>query len=176
MKTHFQMMAGYNRWANARLYAAVAGLPDEVYRRDVGLFFGSVHRTLNHLVLTDLIWLRRIDGKGEDMGVALDRVLYEDHRDLVAARLATDDRLGGFIDAIPEEGFADDFRYSNTAGVPFTQPLAQILAHLFNHQTHHRGQTHSGLSILGAAPPSLDMIGFHRGIAAPSPEAMIGPA
>ena len=176
MKAHFQMLAGYNRWANARIYAAAAALPDEAYRRDVGLFFGSVHRTLNHLVLTDLIWLRRIDGKGEDMGVALNRVLYADHRDLVAARLAADDRLGGFIDSIPEEGFAVDYHYSNTAGVPFTQPLAQILAHLFNHQAHHRGQAHSGLSILGACPQSLDMIGFHRGVSAPSPEAMTGAA
>ena len=174
MKAHFQMLASYNRWANAWLYAAAAALPGEAYRRDVGLFFGSVHRTLNHLVLTDQIWLGRIDGKGEALGVALDRVLHDDYRDLVAARRATDDRLSGFIDSVSEEVFAIDYHYTNTAGVPFIQPLSQILAHLFNHQAHHRGQVHSGLSILGAAPPSLDMTGFHRGISAPTREAMVG--
>ncbi len=175
MKAHFQMMAAYNRWANAWLYAAAAALPAEGYRRDLGLFFGSIHRTLNHLVLTDQIWLGRIDGKGEMSG-PLNRVLHEDHRDLVEARLSIDDRFGAFIDSVPEEGFALDYDYTNTAGVPFTQPLAQILAHLTNHQAHHRGQAHSGLSILGVVAPSLDMIGFHRGIPAPSAEAMTGVA
>ena len=61
MKSYFQMMAAYNRWANGRLYDAAAGLPDELYRKDIGLFFKSLHGTLNHLVVTDRIWMH-LDG------------------------------------------------------------------------------------------------------------------
>ena len=175
MKAYFQMMAGYNGWANAWLYAAAAKLPEEAYRRDVGLFFGSIHRTLNHLVLTDQIWLGRVDGQGETPG-PLDRVPYELHRDLVEARLAADDRLVTFIASVPEDGFSAGYSYRNLSGALFTQPLEHILAHLLNHQAHHRGQAHSGLSIVGAEPPSLDMVGYHRGVPAPDREAMLSAA
>jgi uncharacterized damage-inducible protein DinB len=59
MKHHFLMLARYNAWANARLYKAVGALPDELYRRDVGIYFKSLHGTLNHLLATDRIWMRR---------------------------------------------------------------------------------------------------------------------
>ena len=61
----FQMFAGYNAWANERLYAAVAELPDEEYRADHGAFFKSVHGTLNHLLVGDRIWMQRITGEGD---------------------------------------------------------------------------------------------------------------
>lgn len=64
MKRHFLMMANYNRWANATLYEMAAELPDELYRKDVGVFFKSLHGTLNHLLTTDPIWMRRLDGTG----------------------------------------------------------------------------------------------------------------
>jgi uncharacterized damage-inducible protein DinB len=60
MKEHFEQLAAYNRWANARLYEAAFGLDDTEYRRNVGVFFKSMHGTLNHLLLTDRIWLKRL--------------------------------------------------------------------------------------------------------------------
>jgi uncharacterized damage-inducible protein DinB len=172
MEAHFRMFAAYNRWANRRLYHAALALPDDAFRRDVGLFFGSIHRTLNHLVLTDLIWLGRIDGSEEVPG-PLDRILHEDRWDLLHARIATDERLIALIVGIPADGFAVEYRYRNTSGAAFTQPLDQMLAHLFNHQTHHRGQVHSALSMLGETPPSLDLLGFQRGVPAPDPREML---
>jgi len=56
--------ARYNQWANERVFSAIATLDDEAYRRDVGLFFGSIHRTLNHLLVADRIWMYRLTGKG----------------------------------------------------------------------------------------------------------------
>jgi hypothetical protein len=64
-KDKFQRLAAYNRWANARLYAAALGLSNQSYRLPVGVFFGSLHGTLNHLLLTDRLWLKRLTGEGE---------------------------------------------------------------------------------------------------------------
>jgi uncharacterized damage-inducible protein DinB len=97
----FRELAAYNRWANARLYAAAIALPDAVYRQPVGVFFGSLHGTLNHLLLTDRLWLKRLTGRGEHPN-KLDTILYEDRTDLTRARLIEDDRLitvvGGYDD------------------------------------------------------------------------------
>jgi len=65
MKRHFSMTAKYNHWVNDRLYTMAASLPDEAYRRNVGVFFKSLHGTLNHLLTTDRIWMHRLDGKGD---------------------------------------------------------------------------------------------------------------
>ena len=77
MKKHFMMFAAYNRWANARIYDAAAELSDEDYRRDVGAFFRSMHGTLNHLLATDRIWMKRFTGQGETPN-SLDAILFGD--------------------------------------------------------------------------------------------------
>ena len=74
-----RLMAHFNAWANARLYGAVAGLSDADYRRERGLFFGSIHGTLNHLLVVDRLWCGRLEG--QDHGeLTLDRVLHDDHQ------------------------------------------------------------------------------------------------
>ena len=85
MKKHFQMFAAYNRWANERLYGAVRALPDAEYRRLRGAFFGSLHGTLNHLLVTDRIWMRRFTGSGP-MQTRLDEILFDGLDDLEGAR------------------------------------------------------------------------------------------
>ena len=64
MKEHFEMLARYNQWANARLYGMAAALPDEAYRRNVGAYFGSLQGTLNHILTADRVWMRRLTGEG----------------------------------------------------------------------------------------------------------------
>jgi uncharacterized damage-inducible protein DinB len=64
MKPHFLVMARYNAWANVRLYKMAGALPEELYRREVGVYFKSLHGTLNHLLVTDRIWMRRLTGEG----------------------------------------------------------------------------------------------------------------
>jgi uncharacterized damage-inducible protein DinB len=162
MKPHFSMMAGYNAWANARLYEAAAALPDAEYRADRGAFFKSVHGTLNHLLATDRIWLRRFTGEGE-APTRLDAILCEALDDLRAARDAEDRRIVAYVDALTDADLAGAVTYRTiTNPVTITQPLAPALAHLFNHQTHHRGQAHGLLTGLGLAAPSLDLILYQR--------------
>jgi uncharacterized damage-inducible protein DinB len=167
MRDHFRQLAAYNAWANARLYAAALDLPDEAYRRNVGLFFASLHGTLNHLLATDRIWLKRLTGQGEAPG-RVDAILFEARAALARARLAEDARMQATTEGYDEAALGATLDYHTTSGAPQRQRVADILAHLFNHQTHHRGQAHAGLSILtGREPPSLDLLMFQRGLPAP---------
>ncbi|HEY8566993.1 MAG TPA: DinB family protein [Beijerinckiaceae bacterium] len=158
----FPMLAGYNAWANARLYGAAAALSDEEYHADRGAFFGSVHRTLNHILVADRIWLRRFTGQG-DAPTRLDAVLYDAFPALREARLAEDRRIAAYVAGLDEERLSGLVTYIPiTKPVEVTQPLAPILLHLFNHQTHHRGQIHAILTGLGREAPSLDLPYFQR--------------
>jgi uncharacterized damage-inducible protein DinB len=172
VKQHFEQLASYNRWANARLYEAALALGDTDYRRDVGAFFRSLHGTLNHLLLTDRIWLKRLTGEGDHPN-ALDAILYEDRTQLALARADEDDRIMSFIASLDDRAIAGTLRYANTAGKQFEQSRVGILSHLFNHQTHHRGQAHTILSICTSRePPSLDLLGMQRGLPAPDLRAL----
>jgi uncharacterized damage-inducible protein DinB len=164
MQQHFAMFAGYNRWANERLYEAAGKLPDADYRADRGAFFGSLHRTLNHLVVTDRIWIRRFTGEGP-VQASLDEILFETLAELGAARIEEDERIIAYIDGLSEADLAATFSYRRTSSADeITQPLAPAIAHLFNHQTHHRGQAHALLTILGGHDfaPSFDLVIFQR--------------
>ncbi len=167
MKHHFEQFASYNRWANARLYQAAFGLSDADYRKDVGAFFKSMHGTLNHLLLTDRLWFKRLTGVG-DHPLQLNAILYESRRDLALARADEDERIIRVVTAYPAEAFGKPVEYATTSGKPHVQKLQEILAHVFNHQTHHRGQAHMILSIVtGKEPLSLDLLGFQRHALAP---------
>ena len=157
MRDHFRQFAGYNRWANRRLYAAVAALPDSEYRKDRKGFFRSIHGTLNHILVGDRIWLHRLTGEGTPPN-RLDAILYDDFAALRAARAAEDERIVVTVEGLDEAAFAKPLAYTNRLGERFAEPLAPVLAHFLNHQTHHRGQAHDMLSQAGIEPPSLDLI------------------
>lgn len=158
----YAMFAGYNEWANRRLYAVAARLDAAQYRAERGAFFGSVHRTLNHLLVTDRIWMSRFTGA--PVALALDAVLHEDFEALQAARREEDARIVAFVAGLDAAALDAPVVYANSAGRRFTQPLASALDHLFNHQTHHRGQVHALLTgFLGnAAVPGLDLMLYQR--------------
>jgi len=164
MKDHFSMFAQYNRWANERLYEAAAGISDEEYREDRGAFFGSVHGTLNHLVVADRIWMRRFTGDGPQHA-RLNEVVCEDLAALSVVRREEDERIIFYTDTLSEGEIYGTFTYTPmTTPGEVTQPLGPALAHFFNHQTHHRGQVHCLLTEIGGhdfAPP-LDLIYFQR--------------
>lgn len=167
MLAALSQLAAYNRWANARLFAAALAMPDEDYRRPTGVFFGSLHGTLNHLLVADRIWLKRITGIGE-APARLDAVLFEDRAALTRARLAEDRRILAVVAGLDEAALTRSLAYVTTSGTPQTSALGDILLHLFNHQTHHRGHAHACCSILGGTePPSLDLAAFQRGLPAP---------
>ena len=169
---NFRQLAAYNRWANARLYAAALDLSEQAYRLHIGVFFGSLHGTLNHLLLTDRLWLKRLTGNGEHPN-ELNAILYDNRNEL--ARIAEDNRLIAVVgEYYDDAALAALHSYKTTSGMPHSQVRSSILTHLFNHQTHHRGEAHGCLSILtGAAPPVLDLLAFQRGGAAPDLDVLI---
>lgn len=148
--------ARYNRLANETLYEACAALRDEERRRDLGAFFGSVHGTLNHLLLGDRIWMTRFEG-GNHPSTDLGAILHEDFAALRAARAAMDTRIEALFSNLPPDFTAGTIRYVNNAGFVSEDPLDVLLPHFFNHQTHHRAQLHTLLSQLGRDPPVLDL-------------------
>jgi len=156
------MLAAYNAWANRRLYEAAAALPEADYRRDAGAFFGSLHATLNHLLVGDRIWMRRFTGEGP-MPDRLDAILHDDFAGLRAAREAEDARIEGYVTGLDEVALAGRFRY-RTIVQPrdMEQPLAPALLHFFNHQTHHRGQAHALLTRFAGDAPSFDLLQYQR--------------
>ncbi len=162
MLSHVRMFAAYNTWANRRLYAAAAQLPDEQYRADRGAFFKSLHGTLNHLLVTDRVWMRRFTGVGEAPD-RLDAILLEGLPELREAREAEDRRIESYAASLDEAALAGVIRYRRVSTPDeIVQPLGPALAHLFNHQTHHRGQAHCVLTgLVGDAPP-LDLLFFQR--------------
>lgn len=158
--SYFRLFADYNQWANARLYDAVAKLSDAEYRKPRQSFFKSIRGTLNHLLVTDRIWLSRIEPP--QVVMPLNSILYEDFAALCRAREAEDRRIVALVGAMTAETLSGDLVYTNNSGVPFTTPMAQVLGHLFNHESHHRGQAHDQLSQTDIAPPELDLIYYLR--------------
>jgi uncharacterized damage-inducible protein DinB len=162
MKDHFEMMAAYNRWANQAVYEAAAALTAEELESDRGAFFGSMIRTLNHLLCADRIWMRRLTGEGEAPR-ALDTILFPELGALAEARRGEDERIISYVGGLDEASLASTFSYTPvTNPQPVTQRLGSALAHFFNHQTHHRGQCHMILTSLGKPSLTLDLIYFQR--------------
>ncbi|MBB4001036.1 MAG: DinB family protein [Aurantimonas endophytica] len=156
------MFAGYNCWCNERLYAAADVLSDDEFRADRGVFFRSMLGTLNHILAADRIWMRRFTGAG-DAPARLDAILYENRYALGAARVAEDARIADWIASLGETDLAASLSYETISSPQaITHKLAPALLHMFNHQTHHRGQAHAVLTGFGRDAPSLDLIQFQR--------------
>ena len=160
MQEHFKRFAAYNAWANARLYDAATALTDFERKRDIKGYFQSLHGTLNHLLVADRIWLKRLTGTGE-APAALGAILYDGFTTLREAREAEDERLSGYIAGLDSPDYEQILAYTDTRGEDKSLPVKVILTHLFNHQTHHRGQATQMLRQLGVAePPALDLLYF----------------
>lgn len=153
---HFQMLARYNTLANRRIYESCSQLTDAERKRTRPAFFKSIHGTLNHIMVGDRIWLTRFEG-GEIQSTGLDAIIYEDFDELREARIAEDERIEAFTSGLGEQFLASTITYRNNAGNIHTDPANLLVAHLFNHQTHHRGQIHDMLTQTELAPPVLDM-------------------
>jgi uncharacterized damage-inducible protein DinB len=161
-RDHFVTFARYNAWANARLYAACAALPEAAYHAPrPAAYFGSLHGTLNHVLVGDRAWMRRLTGEGP-APERLDEELYQTLPELREAREAEDGRILAFVEGCDEPALARVVAYRTVAGSAHEDLVRLVLAHLFNHQTHHRGQAHALLKDAGAEPPPLDLIYFLR--------------
>lgn len=162
MKAHFEKLAAYNAWANARLYEACFALSEDDYRKDCQTAFRSLHGTLNHLYVADVIWLARFREEVVPTW-SLDQIVHDNRKDLLARRKRVDTDIIGFAGAQTEASLREDLTYrTKTGNSTVTQPLSECLLHLFNHQTHHRGQCHAMLTRLVDEAPALDLIYFLR--------------
>ncbi|MGE0093365.1 MAG: DinB family protein [Alphaproteobacteria bacterium] len=156
---NFRMLARFNGWANGHIYDCCARLSDTDYRMDRKAFFGSIHATLNHLLVVDKLWRARVEGGTADIK-SLDEILHDDLPSLRAARGAEDAALIRAVDAIDAANISKPLTYKFVDGTSAETPLDVVLITLFNHQTHHRGQIHVMLTQAGVTPPPLDIINF----------------
>jgi uncharacterized damage-inducible protein DinB len=156
--SHFQQLARYNVWATRRLVEAVAALPEADYRRDCGLFFKSIHGTLNHLLVGEhMLWYPRF-AKGVSPKVELNAEVEPDRDRLGQALKGGAANWLPLIASWPAERFDGELTYTNMRGQTVHLPFAATLAHVFNHATHHRGQVTAALTALGHPCPELDLV------------------
>lgn len=136
---HYQLMARYNRWMNQRLYLVCQSLPDELLKADLGAFFGSIYATLNHLLFADNAWMARF--QNQSVPYRLGQEIYSDFADLTTAREQFDQAIIDFTEKLTSAWLAADIHYySGIDNRTRSLPAWALLTHMFNHQTHHRGQ------------------------------------
>ena len=161
MIEHLRMMARYNKWANAQLNTAVMNISHDAYMAKREAFFGSIHGGLNHILLIDRIWRGRVEGNPYPAD-RLDIIVTDDREAFLRERMAEDDILIDFTDSFDEKTLDEKVTYSSLIGFTGTDPRRLILAHMFNHATHHRGQIHALLTQVPADPPPLDLMIYIR--------------
>lgn len=160
---YVRIMAHYNQWMNEKIYAACEKLSDEQHKADAGAFFRSIHSTLNHLLWGDYRWLGRFT-QGTDLSkdypngsIGID--LHEDWGALKRARAAMDEDILAWAESVEPEWLAHDLSwYSGLTKSSRTRPAWLLVTHLFNHQTHHRGQVTTLLSQCSIDPGDTDLM------------------
>jgi len=165
---HFQMLAKYNRLANKRIYGSCSELSKKERTKDRSAFFRSIHGTLNHIMIGDRIWLSRFRGETVP-STGLDEILYEDFGELWDERQIMDQRLSNFVEELEPEFLNEEVSYINNEGHRYDDPVHLLLPHLFNHETHHRGQVHDMICQTDVDSPVLDM---HR-VIKPEPDVYL---
>lgn len=155
--SHYELMARYNQWMNEKLYSVCAQISDVDRRADRGAFFKSIHSTLNHILWGDRMWLARFtDHPRPTTAIGVD--LYEDFDELWTQRQLTDHFIADWARSLSSEWLNAPFSWrSGIDGQERTQIAWILVSHLFNHQTHHRGQITTLLSQLGYDIGSTDL-------------------
>ena len=167
MQLLFRHLATYNQWMNRKLYNAAAVLSDEQLTQDRGAFFGSIWATLNHIAVGDILWLRRVAGGFPHLAAlapvqdlpqpsALTDILCPDVAALTQFRATIDEVLTLLCAELSEHDLNAPLQYHSTKGVRSNKLLSKVLLHVFNHQTHHRGQITTLYSQMG-----IDVGGTH---------------
>jgi uncharacterized damage-inducible protein DinB len=151
VRDHVVLMARYNEWMNARLYAAAGKLSAQEFLADRKAFFGSLMGTLNHIVVGDTIWLKRFAAhpakhaaldpvRQLQAPLSLNQVLFTDFAVLSKHREFLDQVIRQWAESLTGQDLEYVSRYTNTKGVVSNKRFSSLVMHFFNHQTHHRGQ------------------------------------
>jgi uncharacterized damage-inducible protein DinB len=148
---YVQALSAYNAEMNRRFYSAAARLSDDERKLDRGAFFGSIHGTLNHLLWADAAWMSRfagwpMPGEKPERG----NPIFGDFAEMHARRLKLDEDICRWAAGLSEDWLAGELTwFSAMAQREMTARKTAILIHMFNHQTHHRGQAHAMLTAAG---------------------------
>ena len=158
-RAYVQRMARYNRWQNENLYRVADELPAEERQRERGAWFGSIQKTLGHILWGDRIWMSRFaDVPRPEGGIAESVSLYPDWQNLKAERKNFDQTMIDWADNVDAAWLAADQTYYSAATKrEWTRPRWMLVTHMFNHQTHHRGQVHCMLTQAGGRPGDTDL-------------------
>ena len=152
-------LARYNRWQNQNLYGAADRLSEDERRRERGAFWGSIHKTLNHILWGDRMWMGRFTGSPRPpVGIADSGLMHPDWTALKAERDRFDQTIIDWADSIDPSWLAAEMTYySRAVQREVAKPHWVLVTHLFNHQTHHRGQVHCMLTQAGERPSDTDL-------------------
>ena len=156
LKQHFSTLTQYHSWTFHRLYEYLESVSDTDYRRDCGLFFKSIHGTLNHSLLADKIWYGRCINQSITVS-GLDEELYSDRKQLETEINHQSIKWNEFLMHIDADRLGNIIEYQTTEGNNRTLQLANILSHVINHGTHHRGQVTAALTQFGYRAPEIDL-------------------
>ncbi|MES2935285.1 MAG: DinB family protein [Pseudomonadota bacterium] len=160
-KLYLQQLARYNQWVNRKLFAACATLSDAQRKTDQGAFFKSIHGTLNHLLWGDQIWMHRLIGSPKPHAGTIPESVaqFDDFLALEQERERFDAVIVAWADQVEPAWFDGELTwYSGAAGRELTQKYWLLAVHMFNHQTHHRGQLSTLLMQNGVNPGDLDLL------------------
>ena len=147
----FVLLANYNQWMNESIYSVCQEMGQEKIELDQQAFFSSILKTLNHILIADTFWLYRcsgsnllntmVDESGQEIKVKqLDQIIFRSIDALYGVRKELDQKIIDYVEGVQESEINKDVEYRSSLGQTLTRPLGAILAHWFNHQTHHRGQ------------------------------------
>ena len=155
--TDLRRAARFNRWANRRLFDSCNGVSVTQWQATLPGAFGTLRDTLAHVAEVDLLWLARAGRRlpaTVKAGEAIDRAT------LLECRRAIDDALVQWTEVLGEDDLDQVLAYVDTEGVARETKLGLALAHMFDHQTFHRGEASAMLASLGHEAPALDMLDF----------------
>ncbi|MET1047405.1 MAG: DinB family protein [Hyphomicrobium sp.] len=156
LTAHFRRMAENNLWSNDRLYSAVTALRPGEFEAERTGFFPSIKETLNHILSVDLYYLDMMQESGEGLAIFDRYTDYADPEQLAAAQAEFDRRLLGFCGNLSADDLDRRVLSDRGADGKIPERIGDLLAHLFIHDIHHRGQVHAMLSGTSIDPPQLD--------------------
>jgi uncharacterized damage-inducible protein DinB len=163
----YRSLSGYNRWMNDKLYACAATLDDAERKLDRGAFFGSIHHTLEHILLADRFWLSWLTGDSERFvprdaggnmiaGAGPGQEVYADFDVLRSDRARVDADLIAWTESLDDAALHRTIEFTMRSMGAMRNPMWWAAGHMFNHQTHHRGQVTTLLVQAGINPGITD--------------------
>ena len=153
---YFRRLFSYTEWANARFLECVRGLSEEQFTQHIPSSFPTIRDTLGHMVFAEWLWLQR--WKGESPTSRPEWTKEPSLETLETQLRAVERERTELVDSLTDEDVRREFPYRNMAGEPYSALLGELMAHVVNHGTYHRGQLTTMLRQVGATPPSTDLV------------------